>query len=77
MNMKRLAPIALFVYNRPEHTRRCLEALSANFLASDSVLHIFSDGPKADATATDIVRINEVLELIREKNWFCAVNIHE
>lgn len=49
------APIALFAYNRPEHTRRTVEALMANALAADSDLFVFSDGPR-DAGARDQVR---------------------
>ncbi len=41
-----LAPIALFVYNRPEHTQKTVEALRKNILASESDLIIFSDGYK-------------------------------
>jgi hypothetical protein len=48
------APIALFVYNRPEHTRRTLEALIANEGFEKSSLYIFCDGSKcaADDQAT-------------------------
>lgn len=45
--MQNFAPIALFVYNRPEHTRRTLDALQKNFLANESRLFIFSDGARA------------------------------
>jgi hypothetical protein len=44
--MPDLAPIVLFVYNRPEHTRRTLASLAANPLASESDLIIYADGPK-------------------------------
>ena len=47
--MQNLAPIALFVYNRPEHTRRTLAYLQKNLLADESRLFIFSDGPKNEA----------------------------
>jgi hypothetical protein len=40
--MQKLAPIALFVYNRPEHTRRTLNYLKNNLLADESRLYIFS-----------------------------------
>lgn len=40
------APIALFVYNRPEHTAQTLEALAANDLVNKSELFIFCDSPK-------------------------------
>jgi hypothetical protein len=41
-----LAPIVLFVYNRPAHTRRCLDALRRNREFADSPLYIFCDGPR-------------------------------
>ena len=53
-----LAPIVLFVYNRPQHTLKTLEALMQNELAEMSELFIFCDGPKADATKQDQERIN-------------------
>ena len=36
-----IAPIALFVYNRPDHTRRTVEALSKNINADNYILTIF------------------------------------
>jgi hypothetical protein len=41
------APVALFVYNRPDHTARMLEALAANGLAADTDVTIFCDGAKS------------------------------
>lgn len=41
-----LAPIVLFVYNRPEHTKQTVESLKKNLLAEQSELFIFSDGPR-------------------------------
>ena len=72
-----LAPIVLFVYNRPQHTLKTLEALMQNELAEMSELFIFCDGPKADATKQDQVRINEVRELVKKKNWCKKVIIRE
>ena len=45
----KLAPIILFVYNRPWHTRQTVEALQKNELAQNSELFIFFDGPKNGA----------------------------
>lgn len=72
-----LAPIVLFVYNRPEHTLKTLEALMQNELAEKSELFIFCDGPKADATKQDQERINKVRELVKKKNWCKKVTIRE
>lgn len=38
------APIALFVYNRPQHARQCLQSLAANPEFLRSPLYIFCDG---------------------------------
>lgn len=45
-----LAPIVLFTYNRPRHTKATLDALKANLLAKESVLYIYQDGLKDNAT---------------------------
>lgn len=39
------APIALFVYKRPEHTMRTVQALQANSLAKASKLFVFAEAP--------------------------------
>lgn len=64
-----LAPIALFAYCRPEHTRRVLQALSENELAMESELFIFIDGPKEDASPEFIKKIEEVKKICLEKKW--------
>src|ERR1700712_976369 len=70
--MQNLAPIALFVYNRPEHTRRTLSYLQKNLLADESRLFIFSDAPK---TADDKAKVEEVRQLIKEVTGFKSVKI--
>lgn len=75
--MKNLAPILLFVYNRPWHTRQVLESLKANTLAGESKLYIFSDGAKQNADQNEISWIYEVRDLIREKRWCGEVKIIE
>jgi hypothetical protein len=75
--MIKYSPIVLFVYNRPDHSRKTLESLMANHLAGESRLFIFCDGPKANASQEDILRISEVRKVIREKNWCGEVTIIE
>ncbi|MFD1095222.1 FkbM family methyltransferase [Salegentibacter chungangensis] len=72
-----LAPVILFVYNRPWHTRQVLESLKSNSLARESKLYIFSDGPKLNADYDEISRIKEVRQLIQEENWCGEVEIIE
>lgn len=71
------APVIFFAYNRPEHTRRSLESLKANAEAEQTVLYIFCDGPKANATEETKKRITEVRQVIREQQWCGQVEITE
>lgn len=72
--MQNLAPIALFVYNRPDHTRRTITYLRNNLLAEDSRLFIFSDGAK---DAEDQEKVNETRALIKQTDGFKSVKIIE
>lgn len=72
--MQNLAPIALFVYNRPEHTRRTLKFLKENLLADESRLFIFSDAAK-DEQQKD--KVAEVREIIRSVEGFKSVQVIE
>jgi hypothetical protein len=62
--MLTLSPIVLFVYNRPEHTRRTLESLRDNVLASDSELFVYSDGPRSDLDRAAVEEIRRFLPTI-------------
>lgn len=68
------APIALFAYNRPEHTRETVVALRQNDLAAKSDLFIFSDGPKNDVASP---AVQQVRRYIRSLNGFRSVTIIE
>lgn len=80
-----LAPILLFVYNRPLHVKRSIESLLANELAKDSELYIFSDAAKDETTQGDVNEVRTIIHSIegfkqihlveREKNWGLARNI--
>src|SRR4051812_37549635 len=72
-----LAPIVLFIYNRPWHTRQTLEALYKNDLASESVLYIFADGPKKNASEDALKIINKTRECLKRKKWCKEVIITE
>ena len=72
--MKKVAPLAIFTYNRLEHTKRTVEALKANLLAMDSQLFIFSDGPKNEKDYLDIENLRNYLKTI---TGFKSVKIFE
>lgn len=80
-----LAPIVLFVYNRPEHTRKTIKALLRNELASSSELFVFSDGPKNNESISKIEEVRNFIEKVkgfkelhlvkREKNLGLAASV--
>jgi hypothetical protein len=70
----KLAPIALFVYNRPEHTRLTVEALRKNELAEHSDLFVFADGSKNGASTQPV---EEVRKLLRGIEGFRSATIVE
>jgi GT2 family glycosyltransferase len=72
--MQNLAPIALFVYNRPKHTERTIKFLKQNELASESRLFVFSDGFRSGA---DEAQVLEVRELLKHIDGFKSVEIIE
>lgn len=74
---KELAPIILFVFNRPKHTLQTLETLSNNELANESKLYIYADGAKTDAGEADKQKIAEVRNIIRKQQWCKEVEIIE
>lgn len=73
----KLAPIALFVYNRPEHTRLVIDSLLKNDLSQHTTLYIFADGPKLNATAAEIEKINSTRQLIKTIKGFKEIFINE
>lgn len=70
-------PIALFVYNRPSHTRHTVEALLKNPEAKDSILYIFADGPKDNASDSVVRKINELKLYIHNISGFKDIIIEE
>lgn len=72
-----LSPIILFVYNRPWHTQQTVEALQKNELASESVLYIFADGEKPNATDEQKENIAKVRNYIHTISGFKEVHIEE
>jgi hypothetical protein len=69
-----LAPIGLFVYNRPEHARRTVESLRANDLAQQSDLFVFADGAKNESAAS---AVEAVRKFVRTIDGFNSVTIIE
>lgn len=79
-----LAPIAIFTYNRPEHTKRLLDSLKQNPEFSQSPVTIYCDGSKTDDAAESVAATRAVVEreapshadvVMRDKNFGLAKSI--
>lgn len=81
----KLAPIVIFTYNRPEHTRQTVEALLKNEYASESDLIIYSDAPKNEIARQGVQDTRRYIQSItgfkslriveRDSNYGLAKNI--
>ena len=56
MNQK-LAPVALFGYNRADHLQQTVEHLLANDLADATDVYFFSDGPRDSAAESGVAAV--------------------
>ena len=70
MAERKTAPVILFTYNRPEHTRRTIEALAKNELAQDTELFVFSDAAKKEA---DRGKVQEIRDYVAQAGGFFKV----
>ncbi|MDR0602901.1 MAG: glycosyltransferase [Bacteroidales bacterium] len=79
------APIILFTYNRPVHTRQTIDALLKNTLASESDIIIFSDFPKTEKHVEGVEQTRKYLKTVagfrsikiieRDKNFGLANSV--
>jgi len=69
-----LAPIALFVYNRPDHATRVADALARSPDAPLSRLFVFSDAPKNAAARAQVAAVRSS---IRSITGFQSVEVIE
>lgn len=79
------APVLLFVYNRPAHTRRLVESLLKNAEAAQSHLFVYSDAARHTEAAEDVAEVRRYVRSLsgfgaltvieRNENWGLARNI--
>ena len=53
--------LAVFTYNRLEHTRRTIEKLQQNTIATEVPLFVFSDGPKNEQDRRQVEQLRQFL----------------
>lgn len=82
--MPNLAPIALFTFKRPEHTRQTLESLATNPEFLDSPLFIYCDGARNDGEAGPVEATRKLVRdwshpnktiIERDRNWGLANSV--
>jgi len=62
--LNNLAPIVLFVYNRPWHTTETVEALQQNKFAKESELYIYSDAPNTESDEQDVAQVRRYIKTV-------------
>ncbi len=82
-----LAPIVLFVYNRPNHAKQTINALQQNNLAALSDLIIYSDAAQNELSSAKVLETRAYIKTIsgfnsikiieREQNVGLAANVIE
>ena len=60
------APIIVFVYNRPDHTKRLIESIKVNKEAKDTDIFFFSDAAKITGDESIDVDCKEKVQCIRD-----------
>ena len=60
--MSKKTPVAIFAYNRPDHTLRSLTALSKCRRFSECEFYLYSDGAKTDAASGEVETTRVVLQ---------------
>jgi hypothetical protein len=79
-----LAPIALFTFKRPEHTRRTLESLALNPEFDECPLFIYCDGARNEAESAQVEETRKLVRdwphpnktlIERDRNWGLANSV--
>lgn len=68
------APVVLFVFNRPEHTRKTIESLQQNTLSSQSDLFVFADAARNEK---DVAEVEAVRSIIDRIEGFRSITVHK
>jgi hypothetical protein len=70
-----LAPVIIFAYNRPNHTKQTVESLAENFLAKDTEIFIFSDAAKNEKSFKKVEEVRNYIGSLPERKLFKSIEI--
>ena len=73
MNQNRFSPVVLFVFARPDHTKKTVDALLANPEACNTDLIVYADAARSEK---DVAAVEAVRELFSDLRGFKSVTIH-
>lgn len=71
------APVVVFSYNRPQHLKQVLEALSRNRLAEQSDLFVYCDGAKENASEEQKALVSKNRVVAHAATGFKSVTVVE
>ena len=72
-----LAPVIIFVYNRPTHTKKMLDSLAKNAEAKETDIYIFSDAPKDDKNVAKVEEVRTIVNGFVDAGVFKNIFIFE
>lgn len=70
-----IAPVVIFVYNRPNHTIQTIESLAINYLAKETDLFIFSDAAKDEKSIEKVKLVRDYIDKLADRKLFKTINI--
>ncbi|WP_421334960.1 hypothetical protein [Aeromonas veronii] len=73
MNQNRFSPVVLFVFARPDHTKKTVDALLANPEACNTDLIVYADAARSEK---DVAAVEAVREIFSNLRGFKSVTIH-
>lgn len=74
---KAYAPLVIFVYNREEKIKKCIEALRKTVLVDKTDIYIFADGPKNEKDVEAVNRVRKFINQLPNEGCFKNINIIE
>ena len=72
--MNSYSPIALFVYNRLQHTKKVIEAIKKNHIYKKSTIYVFSDFSDVEFEKNKIKKIRNYLNNLNGNKKISFIN---
>jgi len=70
-----MCPVAIFVYNRVDNTRRTLAALMQNTLAAETDVYVFADGGKDERSWKQVNEVRSYLHELEQNHPFRSLTL--